>query len=111
MKKNWEYLNPYTDFIYFNHFEEFFDSLNSNSTDLHKIDIILTDYYFDKIKIGITLFSNDYLGTLRNSYGYKEFIVLCSNISLNNHEKIDKIIDKIPVELDILLKTLITKLS
>ncbi len=55
--------------------------------------------------------SNDYLRILRNNYTYNEFIVLFSKRSLNNHEKIDKIIEIFLVKLNILLKHLITKLT
>lgn len=106
MYKNWEEINQNVNFIYFSHFDELFDSIDSKKIDTNKIQLILTDYYFDKVKTGMTLLSNDNLGTLRDIYDYEGFVVLVSNISLQKHVKIDAIIEKTPIKIDKLLNQL-----
>lgn len=103
---NWLPLNTDVNFYLFKCFDDLFDSLDSNEIELNKIDLILTDYYFDKIAIGMTLLTSNYLGTLRNIYDYHGFIVLSSNISIHIQDKIDATIDKTPIRISDLINRL-----
>lgn len=104
--KNWEEINQNVNFIYFNHFDELFDCIDSKKINANEVQLILTDYYFDKVKTGMTLLSNDNLGTLRDIYDYEGFVVLVSNISSQKHMQIDAMIEKTPIKIDKLLNQL-----
>lgn len=104
-KESWEYLNPNIHFIYFSQYDDFFESLDLRVLNLNDIDLVITDYYFDKISRGMTLFSSNYLERLKNIYGYKKTIILASNSnSKNSYEIFDRVIDKIPIKLDQLIQ-------
>jgi signal transduction histidine kinase len=81
-------------FVFFSHFDAFFDAIDSNQICTSKIKILITDYYFDKVSVGMNLFSNDYIGTLKDIYEYKGKIILSTYGSFHHIEHIDAIIQK-----------------
>lgn len=97
----WKQLNPGIEFIYFSHYDNFFDSIDLKKLNLNDILLVLTDYYFDKIKLGMTLLSSNSLSTLREIYDYEGFIVLVSNVStLQDIKYIDATFNKIPININ-----------
>ena len=107
---DWKKINPNVKFTFFNYFDDFFDDIDSKSIELNNVDLILTDYYFDKIRIGLTLLTTDYLSSLKNIHEYNGFIVLASNLSVaNNFENIDIVIDKKPRNIELLIEEITNK--
>lgn len=98
--EQWKKLNPSIYFIYFKNYDDFFDSVDQKKINLSNIQLILTDYYFDKIKLGMTLLSNNSLRTLRDIYDYDGYVILVSNVDIQqNINGIDATISKSPISL------------
>lgn len=96
----WKQINPDIDFLYFNQYDDLFDYIDREKIDLSNIKLILTDYYFDKIKLGLNLLSNDNLTTLREIYDYEGYIVLFTNAPpLQNIKHVNATISKSPINL------------
>lgn len=67
----------------FSNFDEFFDAIDRGIIIVNNIHLVITDYYFDQIKIGMNVFSNGYLETLKDIYEYKGPLVLATNQVVN----------------------------
>ncbi len=101
--KEWQTLHSQYQFAFFTHFDELFDAIDDKKVSIQEIKILITDYYFDKVQIGMSLCSNDYLGTLKEIYEYNGKIILATHGSLNHIEHIDRIIQKSPQNIHDLL--------
>ena len=94
--EDWKKINSDCNFTMFSSYDDFFIYLSKDPQKIDEIDIILTDYYFDKIRAGLTLYTSDVLGSLRDIYEYKGFIVLVSNANVDENSHIDAVVDKVP---------------
>ena len=84
----------------FQGFDSFFDYLDSNQTTINLLKAVFTDFYFDKICQGMTVLTSDNIGTLRDIYGFMGPVILVSNASFNNSDKIfNSIIGKNPIDI------------
>lgn len=104
--KDWELINPNVRFLYFSHYDHFFDELDDNKNiSISEINIIITDFYFDKIQYGLTLLSSNNLESLRNVYRYNGIIALSSNVEQDNliNKHIDIVINKYPQRIENLI--------
>lgn len=102
----WKSLNNDCRFFVFSNFDEFFDTIDKGVIIVNNIHLVITDYYFDHIKIGMNVFSNGYLETLKDIYEFNGPIVLATNGSFENHHQFDAVIGKHPQMIKSLLKNL-----
>lgn len=102
----WKSLNRTCELQYFASFEEFFDQIDLKVIDLEEINLIITDFYFDNIDQGKTLLSENYIESLIEIYDYKSLLALASNGTSFRSPHINAIIEKKPIDLRILIKSL-----
>ena len=107
--EDWKKINSDCNFTMFSSYDDFFIYLSKDPKKIDEIDLILTDFYFDKIRAGLTLFTSDVLGSLRDIYDYKGFIILVSNANVAENSYIDDVVDKVPKKIFSLIEKLKNK--
>lgn len=105
--ESWKSLNPECHFSIYSHFDDLFDHIDLGKVDIKRTNLIITDFYFDKIRSGMTLFTNDYLGTLKEIYDYTGPVVLATNGSSVDSPLLDLSVEKKPTK----IKRLIDKIK
>lgn len=104
--EDWKELNNDCNLYIFSNFDDLFNQIDSKKINIEDINLVITDYYFDKIRTGMTLFSSDFLDTLKDIYDYKGPIILATNGSSVQSPLIDAVIGKSSLKIEALLRSL-----
>jgi signal transduction histidine kinase len=106
--QSWKEINLNVNILLFDSFDSFFDYLDLNELNVKSLNAVFTDFYFDKITQGMTVLTSDNIGDLKDIYGFTGPIILVSNASFKDTEKLfDSIISKYPIDIIHYLKNLI----
>lgn len=105
--QSWKEINLNVNILLFDSFDSFFDYLDLNALNVKSLNAVFTDFYFDKITQGMTVLTSDNIGDLKDIYGFTGPIILVSNASFKDTEKLfDSIISKYPIDIINYLKSL-----